>query len=149
MKFPRRPKLRRLAGPAGRASWGLADQALSSLTNFALSLLVAREVGIDQLGVFSLVFATYLLALGVSRSLNSDALAVRYSAAGEPAWREGAAAAAGAAVGLGLAAGLACALAGLVADGLLGDALVVLGLGLPGLLLQDVWRFAFVARPVR
>jgi hypothetical protein len=141
----RRPARERLRA-AGQLGWGLGDQALSSLTNFALSLLVAREVGVAQLGVFSLVFATYLLALGVSRSLNSDTLAVRYSAAGEPAWREGAAAAAGGALGLGLAGGLACALAGLVTDGLLGDALMVLGLGLPGLLLQDVWRFAFVAR---
>ena len=130
----------------GQLGWGLGDQALSSLTNFALNLLVARQVGIDQLGVFSLVFATYLLALGVSRSLNSDALAVRYSAADAPAWREAAAQAGGGALGLGVAGGLVCVLAGWVAGGLLGQALVVLGVCLPGLLLQDVWRWAFVAR---
>jgi hypothetical protein len=142
---PWRPGRGRLQA-VGQLGWGLGDQALSSLTNFALNLLVARQVGVDQLGVFSLVFATYLLALGVSRSLNSDALAVRYSAAGGPAWREAAAQAGGGALGLGLAGGLACVLAGWVAGGLLGQALVVLGLFLPGLLLQDVWRFAFVAR---
>ena len=128
---------------AGQLGWGLGDQALSSLTNFALSLLVAREVGVDQLGVFSLVFATYLLALGVPARSTPPPWP---SATAPPASRlaEGAAAAAGApSSGCRRAA---CALAGLVADGLLGDALAVLGLGLPGLLLQDVWRFAFVAR---
>jgi hypothetical protein len=144
----RRPpwRLPRRSQAVGQLGWGLGDQALSSLTNFALNLLVARQVGVDQLGVFSLVFATYLLALGVSRSLNSDALAVRYRAADQPAWREATARAAGGALGLGLVAGAACALAGWVAGGLLGQALLVLGLWLPGLLLQDVWRFAFVAR---
>ena len=129
---------------AGRVGWGLADQALSSLTNFAVSLLVARQVGIQQLGVFSLVFTTYLLALGVSRSLNTDPLLVRYS--GRPdAWREGTATAAGGAVGLGVALGAGCAAVGLAIGEVLGGALVVLGLGLPGLLLQDAWRFAFFA----
>ena len=131
---------------AGQLGWGLGDQALSSLTNFTLSLLVARTVGVDELGIFSLVFATYLLVLGVSRSLNSDPLGVRYSDAAPPAWREATAQAGGGAVGLGVAAGAACAIAGAVAGGLLGRALLVLGLTLPGLLLQDVWRFAFVAR---
>jgi hypothetical protein len=130
---------------AGRLGWGLADQAISSLTNFAVSLFVARQVGVEQLGVFSLVFATYLLALGVSRSLNSDPLLVRYSAADRPTWRRGTAQTAGGAVGTGLALGAACMVAGLVVGGMLGGALVVLGIGLPGLLLQDAWRFAFIA----
>lgn len=130
---------------AGRLGWGVADQAISSLTNFAVSLLVARQVGIEQLGVFSLVFTTYLLALGVSRSLNSDPLLVRYSAADAPTWRQGTALTGGGAIGLGVVLGAACALAGAVVGGVLGGALVVLGLGLPGLLLQDAWRFAFIA----
>ena len=130
---------------AGRLGWGLADQAISSLTNFAVSLFVARQVGIEQLGVFSLVFATYLLALGVSRSLNSDPLLVRYSAADTPTWRQGTTKTGGGAVGLGLALGAACVVAGLIIGGVLGGALAVLGISLPGLLLQDAWRFAFIA----
>jgi hypothetical protein len=144
-----RPRLGRFdrgrARAAGRLGWGLADQALSSLTNFLVSLMVAREVGIEQLGIFSLVFTTYLLVLGVSRSVNSDPLLVRYSAAEPPGWRQGTKEATGGAVGLGLLAGAACAIVGAVVGGLLGDALVVLGISLPGLLLQDAWRFAFIA----
>ena len=30
---------------AGRLSWGLADQAVSSLTNFAVGIVVARSLG--------------------------------------------------------------------------------------------------------
>jgi hypothetical protein len=136
---------RGIARAAGRLGWGLGDQALSSLTNFLVSLLVAREVGIEQLGVFSLVFATYLLALGISRSLNSDPLLVRYSAAEPQRWRQGTAMAGGGALGFGVIAGAACAIAGAVVGGLLGTALIVLGVSLPGLLLQDAWRFAFIA----
>jgi hypothetical protein len=136
---------RGIARAAGRLGWGLADQALSSLTNFTVSLLVARQVGIEQLGIFSLVFATYLLALGVSRSLNSDPLLVRYSAADPGSWRQGTTMAGGGALGFGAVAGAACAIAGAVVGGLLGSALLVLAVSLPGLLLQDAWRFAFIA----
>ena len=136
---------RGIARAAGRLGWGLGDQALSSLTNFTVSLLVAREVGIEQLGIFSLVFATYLLALGISRSLNSDPLLVRYSAADPVSWRQGTAMAGGGALGFGVIAGVASAVAGAVVGGLLGSALLVLAVSLPGLLLQDAWRFAFIA----
>ena len=36
-----------VAGFAKRFGWGVADQSLSSLTNFALTVLVARSVGSD------------------------------------------------------------------------------------------------------
>jgi hypothetical protein len=130
---------------AGQLGWGLSDQALSSLTNFGLSLMVAREVGTSQLGAFSLVFTTYLMALGISRSLNSDPLMVRYSAGSERSWREGAALTGGGAIGLGVVGGAACALVGWAIGGSLGGAFVVLGFSLPGLLLQDAWRYAFIA----
>ena len=32
---------------AGRLSWGLADQAASSMTNFAVGIYVARSLGRD------------------------------------------------------------------------------------------------------
>jgi hypothetical protein len=132
-------------GALGRIGWGIGDQALSSLTNFGLSLVVARQVGTRELGTFTLVFAAYLIALGVSRSLDSDPLGLRYSASGERNWRAGTAMATGAAVGLGLATGLVSLLVGWLIGGSLGGTFVALGLSLPGLLLQDSWRFAFIA----
>src|SRR4026209_149464 len=62
-----------------RAGWGLADQALSSLTNFALGVFVARTVGIEEFGAFSLVFAVYLLVMSVCREFPMEPLQIRYS----------------------------------------------------------------------
>ena len=64
---------------ARRLSWGVADQALSSLTNFAVAILVARSLGTEELGAFSIAFATYLIAVNASRGLATDPLVVRYS----------------------------------------------------------------------
>ena len=78
-----------------RLGWGLADQSLSSLTNFALAVLVARSVSIAALGAFGLAFTTYTVTLNATRALCSEPLTVRYSATDEAEWREGASAATG------------------------------------------------------
>src|ERR671919_424387 len=75
--------------------WGMADQMLSSVTNFLLGLLVAG--------------------------------------------------AGGASLTIGIIVGSACLLVALVIDGPLQTAFAILGIALPGLLLQDAWRFAFFA----
>jgi len=128
-----------------RAGWGVADQALSSLTNFALGILVARSTTPAGFGAFSIVFSTFTLLLGLSRAIASDPLMVRYSATSESRWREGVAAATGLAVTVGIALGVLSGLIGWVLGGTLGPPLLALGLTLPGLLLQDCWRFAFFA----
>jgi len=129
-----------------RAGWGIADQALSSLTNFALGILVARAVSPAGFGVFTIVFATYTIALGLSRAIASEPLLVRYSASPSSMWRQGTRLASGAALLVGLGLGLCCIMAGWVTRGALCGPLVILGLTLPGLLLQDCWRYAFLAR---
>jgi O-antigen/teichoic acid export membrane protein len=42
-----------------RITWGVGDQAMSSLTNFFLSIFVARNLGATQFGAFSLAYVTY------------------------------------------------------------------------------------------
>lgn len=128
---------------AQRAGWGVADQALSSLTNFAVGVFVARELGPTEFGAFSLAFATYLFALNASRGLATDPLSVRFSDVPAASWREAAAAATGTAVLVGMVLGACCVLAALVLDNVVGRAFLALGLTLPGLLLQDSWRYAF------
>ena len=121
------------------------DQALSSLSNFALTFAVAHAVSTRRFGQFSLVLATYYVVLGCSRAVNTEPLVVRYSHRGPEEWRHATAKVTGAALGLGIATGAGCVLAGLfIGDGA-GAALVALGVGLPGLLLQDSWRWAFIA----
>lgn len=125
---------------------GVGDQALSSLTNFGLSIIVARSVSTRQLGAFGLVFSMYLLLLGVSRLFSTDPLLIRFSACSDSEWREGARAAVGTAATLGVVLGLMTILGGLVVGGVSGMTFVALGATLPGLLVQDAYRLAFFAK---
>lgn len=49
--------------------WVAGSQSLSSGTNFASGVLVARTLGPTQFGQFSIVFAIWLIALGFNRAL--------------------------------------------------------------------------------
>ena len=131
---------------AGRLGWGLADQALSSITNFALAVLVARAVGISSFGAFGLAFTTYTLTLGATRAFCSEPLGVRFSATAEETWREGTRRSTGAAMVLGGISGLGCAIAAFAFTGTLRDSLLALALCMPGLIVQDTWRTAFFSR---
>jgi hypothetical protein len=145
------------AGGAGvvavgrRISWGLVDQVLSSATNFALTVFVARAAAGADFGAFAIVIATYLVAAGLGQGLAGQPFAARHSAAAEGSIGGAVAGATGAALLLGVVLGIGCVAAGAGAHGALGAQLVVLGLAVPGLLLQDAWRFVFVAlgRPAR
>jgi O-antigen/teichoic acid export membrane protein len=130
---------------AGRLSWGLADQAVSSMTNFAVGIYVARSLGVTAFGVFSLAWVTYGVVLNVSRGLATDPLVVRFSGVSTESWRGAVARASGTALGVGLATGAASVLVGLGIGGSVGPAFVGLGIALPALLLQDAWRFGFFA----
>ena len=124
-------------GGVRRLGWGLADQALSSMTNFALAILVARSVSTAALGAFGLAFTTYTIKLGATRALCQEPLTVRYSATDEPEWRDGTAAATGVALVLGVLAGIVCVGAAFLFSGALRPSLIVLGIGMPGLIVQD------------
>lgn len=138
-------------GVAARSAWAVIDQGLSSLTNFALTVLVARNVGESAFGAFAIAILVYLAVLGVVRGFVAEPLAVRFSAAGEDTRHRAARAAAGA----GLVAGVAvCAVllgVGTLVGGDSSRVLLALGVCMPGLVLQDMWRFIFVAdgRPRR
>ncbi|MFF8315834.1 hypothetical protein ACF06V_01570 [Streptomyces bobili] len=143
-------KATRAAGSArralvGRLSWGLADQAASSMTNFAVGIYVARSLGVTAFGVFSLAWVTYGVVLSVSRGLATDPLVVRFSGVPDASWRGAVARSSGTALGVGVAIGVACLVAGLAVGGRVGPAFACLGVMLPGLLLQDAWRYSFFA----
>ncbi len=127
------------------AGWGFADQALSSLTNFVLGFIVARTFDTEALGAFALVFNTYLLFLNIARPLAMEPLMIRFSGVPAEQWRRVTEAAVGLSLVIGLAGALATCTAGAVLGGVLGEGLVVTGMLLPGLLVQDSWRLAFFA----
>jgi O-antigen/teichoic acid export membrane protein len=130
---------------AQRFGWGLADQMMSSLSNAAMSFYVARELGAAQFGAFSIAYVTYSFALTASRGLATDPLLVRYSSAEVPVWRRAITRSTGTSATVGLVTGI-CALAAAAAlGGTLRMAFIALGITLPGLLLQDSWRYAFFA----
>jgi O-antigen/teichoic acid export membrane protein len=128
-----------------RLGWGVADQAVSSLTNFAVTVFVAHTLGAAQFGAYSLAYVTYSLALNASRGLATDPLMVRFSGAEPSAWRRAAASSSGTAATVGLAAGAATLAAAGLLSGTAREGFFALALTLPALLLQDSWRYAFFA----
>jgi O-antigen/teichoic acid export membrane protein len=136
---------RAVRATARRLSWGLADQAVSSLTNFAVGIYVARSLGVTAFGIFSVAWVTYSLVLNVSRGLATDPLVVRFSGVPVDSWREAVARSSGTALCVGVATGAASMLTGIGLGGQVGAAFAALGVVLPGLMLQDSWRYAFFA----
>ncbi|MCD6639298.1 MAG: hypothetical protein LT071_05230 [Nocardioides sp.] len=129
-----------------RLGWGVIDQAASSLTNFVLGVVVARDLGAEGFGAFSLAYLTYAFVLSGTRGVATDPLLVRLSGPESPAWRRGVAGAAGTSLVAGAFAGLACVLLGLlVLPDSVAPAFIALGAVLPAILLQDSYRFAFFA----
>jgi CDP-glycerol glycerophosphotransferase len=55
------------------ALFTLVDYGLSSLTNFGTTLVVLRTGTQRELGTFAVIYATYLIVLGVTRAAMSDA----------------------------------------------------------------------------
>jgi O-antigen/teichoic acid export membrane protein len=128
-----------------RAGWGLADQSFSSLTNFALGLIVVRSVDLADFGAFSLALAAYFFAVSVSRTYPMDPFVIRYGRAPATVFRHAAGAATGTALGAGLVGGVVLLGCGALVGGGVGVVFVGLGVALPGLLLQDAWRSVFFA----
>jgi O-antigen/teichoic acid export membrane protein len=128
-----------------RLGWGISDQAMSSLTNFLLTIYVARSLGSAEFGAFSLAYMTYGFAINASRGLSVEPLLIRYSGTDLPTWRRATAGCTGTATIVGLAAGVCALAAAPLVGGTTGQAFLALGLTLPGLMLQDAWRYAFFA----
>jgi hypothetical protein len=136
---------RTVQAAARRISWGIADQGVSSITNFAVGIVVARSLGATEFGAFSLAWVTYSVVLNLSRGLATDPLAVRFSGVAVERWRDAVARSSSTALLVGLATGGVSLIAGLLLGGTVGAAFVGLGVVLPALTLQDSWRFAFFA----
>jgi len=135
----------RLPRIVARAGWGMADQAASSLTNFAMGIVVARTYGAADLGVYGLVFTTYLVALNVARASTIEPLLIRFSNTDGATWRDATERMSGLSLIVGVGSGAICLAFGVVVGGTLGACFAALGVALPGLLVQDAWRFAFIS----
>jgi O-antigen/teichoic acid export membrane protein len=136
----------RLVRQAGRRlSWGVADQGMSSLSNFAVNIYIARTLGAVQYGAFALAYVTYGFALNASRGLATDPLLVRFSGTHIPTWRRAITRCTGTAFTVGLTTGAIILTIAALLSGTTRMAFLALGLTLPGLTLQDSWRYSFFA----
>ena len=133
-----------------RAGWGIADQAIYSLTNLGLTFLVASSVGADEFGAFASIYVAYLVVYGMVDGSVGEVFAVVYSGTRPDRWRPALRAASGTVLGVALAIALPCTFVAWALGGPTGEALLAFALVLPALLLQALWRTAFfAARPPR
>ncbi len=137
--------LTELVASARRGTWVVLDQALSSFTNFALSLLVLRFSSPRQFGAFSVALMAYTFALMTFRALGGEPQVVRLSDVPRAEWRQATQATTGLALVLGAVGSVVLLMVAFLIGGPVAAALVPLAATLPGLLLQDAWRFAFFA----
>jgi len=105
--------------------WGFVAQALSSATNFMLSVVAGRALGPSGLGVVSVGFFASLLVVALQRSLVSQPFVAGSAARDEQYRRESAARALGASAGLALAASLGFLVVAALSDGLIRRALLL------------------------
>jgi hypothetical protein len=128
-----------------RALWSLADQGLSSLSNFGISLVAAHELPGPGFGSYVLAFYAYTLCLGVAYAVGSEPYQVRFS---HEAFSTDLRRARGQLLGTTLAValiGTVVLLSVAVLSGTLRAPFAVAGLALPGLLMQDVGRQLYFA----
>ena len=128
-----------------RLGWGVADQGMWSLSNFAVNIYIARTLGAVQYGAFALAYVTCGFALNASRGLATDPLLVRFSGTDIPTWRRAITKCTGTAMTVGLATGAIILAVAALLSGTARLAFLALGLTMPGLMLQDSWRYSFFA----
>ena len=128
-----------------RLSWGVADQAVGALTNFLLAIYIARTLGAAEFGSFSIAYVTYGFVNNISRGLAIEPLLTRFSGTERLPWRRAVKGATGTALLVGLVTGVCAALIGVLLGGSTGRAFLALALVLPGLMLQDSWRYTLFA----
>lgn len=146
-RLPTHPRELRSQG-----TWALVDQIFSSGTNFVPSLILARLLGPQNYGTFSVAFLAWFFALSVIRSAFMQPYTLAASTLEQSEWRELTSRASGVVLVAGVAATVVFAIAGLVVgiSSEFGRSLGAVAVCAPGLALQEFWRAAsFASRRAR
>lgn len=133
------------SGAAYRARWGMIDQGISSITNFVIALVIARQATPRQFGAFGVALTIYLFLLWIARALATEPFVVRLTSASLEQRLVAARAAVGTALTVGSGAGALMVLIGVALWSTLGAVLIAMGLAMPALLTQDAYRYVLVA----
>jgi len=120
------------------------DQSVSSISNFAVGVAVARVAGVAGLGAYSLVYAVWLVVAGIHRSLITDPMSIEndmYQSDASRHVRIGLSAELWLGIG---AATLFCACGAILIElgqHVIGLCFLAISPTLPCLLAQDYWRW--------
>lgn len=146
-KLTEKTRARQTLRGGSRAGLTLVDQGFSSLSNFAVGVVVARVAGPVGLGGFSFAYAGWLVLSDLHRSLITDPMTIEGDVRSEcrkdriRSIKQGYAAE----LILGSAVALVFVVVGLILGGLhahtYGQAMVALAPWLPALVAQDYWRW--------
>lgn len=115
---------------------------MSSLTNFAVAYIVARELGLAELGAFVLVFALHALLIETSRATSAEVLAMEV--ASEPTTDDIDGAISTVCV-IGILGGLSFIIAGAFTTSVTSEALTAIGLFTTFAAIQDGTRNTLIA----
>ena len=130
---------------AKRAAWSFSAQAISSTSNFLLTIAILAVADSREFATFSVGITTYLLVSQLARSASAMPLMILYSGSGERGTPDEHRAAVGVAVGTGLVSALVLVgTAGALTAGR--EQFFILGVAMPFLLFQDSARYLSFAR---
>ncbi len=65
-----------LSGSRARHSAAVADQIVSSASNFLVGIVIGRFAGIDELGTYAIAFFLWLILIGLNRSVLTEPLVI-------------------------------------------------------------------------
>ena len=132
-------------GTGRRATWTVLDQAVSSGTNFSLTVLVAHVSSAADFGAFALIMTVGVTFVSVARGVAGDPLASRFAVPDRALQRAATRGAAAVGVAVGALAGAASVAVALVFDQhAWAFPLLALAAVIPGVLLQDFVRSVYV-----
>ena len=125
-------------------AWAIGDQILSSATNFAAAIVVARIIGPAGYGSFTLAFSSWILLLGATRAMLVQPYTVAASGTSVRDWQNATRSTAATVLIFGFIFGIVAASVGIVLGvaSATGSAFLTLSLFAAPLALQDFWRFA-------
>jgi O-antigen/teichoic acid export membrane protein len=124
----------------GELVWGVADQGLSSATNFGLSFLAGRLLGPAGLGVIFIGFSAYLVAFSFVRALVIEPFVVATAARDRIERDAGTRVCFTLVLGVAAVLTLGLALIGLELGGAFGRSLIVFSPWIGVALVQELWR---------
>jgi O-antigen/teichoic acid export membrane protein len=122
------------------ARWGLVDQALFASSNFLLGITVAHTSKPKEFGAFSLVYVVFMFATGVARALAYEPLTVRFGGAPRDDLEAASDRSLAATMLFSLAVGALLIAASVVCGPVFRPYLLVLGLSIAALLVEDTFR---------